>query len=156
MILTRRRALAFLTVLPAQVLVTTAMAQSRDVWTAVEAFDALLQDRIRLLDIRTSEEWRETGVAQGAWPVSLHDERFPERLFAARDLAETRAVALICATGGRSGAVLSNLRKSGYDSFIDVSDGMLGSRQGPGWIKAGLPTVTAQEAISTLPSALKL
>lgn len=156
MLLTRRHTLTLLAFLPVQAIVTTAVAQSRDVWTAVEAFDALLQDRIRMLDIRSPEEWQETGVARGAWPVSLHDERFPERLFAARDLAETRTVALICATGGRSGAVMANLRKSRYDSFIDVSEGMLGSRQGPGWIKAGLPIVTAQEAISALPSTLKL
>lgn len=154
--LTRRRTLVLMTALPAQALATTAIGQSRDVWTAPEAFDALLQDRIRMLDIRSPEEWSETGVAQGAWPVSLHDDRFPDRLFAARDLAETRSVALICATGGRSGAVLANLRKSGYDSFIDVSEGMLGSREGPGWIKAGLPIVTAQQAISDLPSTLRL
>lgn len=156
MLLTRRHTVTLLAFLPVQALATTAVAQGRDVWTAAEALEALLRDRIRMLDIRSSEEWQETGVAQGAWPVSLHDERFPERLFAARNLAETRAVALICATGGRSGAVMTNLRKSGYDSFIDVSEGMLGSRQGPGWIKAGLPIVTAQEAISALPSTLKL
>ncbi len=154
--LTRRHTLTMLAFLPAQGFLTAAVAQSRDVWTAVEAFDALLQDQIRMLDIRSPEEWQKTGVAEGAWPVSLHEERFPERLFAARDLAETRAVALICATGGRSGSVMASLRKSGYESFIDVSEGMLGSRQGPGWIKAGLPIVTVQEAISALPSTLKL
>ncbi|SEW35256.1 Rhodanese-related sulfurtransferase [Aliiroseovarius sediminilitoris] len=152
----RRSTLVFLASLPVQALATATLAQNRDIWTSAEAFEALKQDLIRMLDIRSAEEWRQTGVAQGAWPVSLHDERFPERLFAARDLAETRPVALICATGGRSGSVMSSLRKSGYDSFIDVADGMLGSRSGPGWVKAGLPVVTAQQAISDLPSVLRL
>lgn len=154
MILARRHVLALLSALPAQVLATSVFAQSRDIWTAAETFDALLEDRIRLLDIRSPNEWQDTGVAQGAWPISLHDDRFPERLFAARDLAETRAVALICATGGRSGAVMSSLRKSEYDNFIDVSEGMLGSPVGPGWIKAGLPIITADAAIAGLPTAL--
>ncbi|MGH1332013.1 MAG: rhodanese-like domain-containing protein [Paracoccaceae bacterium] len=156
MTLTRRHTLSILAVLPAQAIVTPVFAQSRDVWTAVEAFDALLLDRIRILDIRTSKEWQETGVAEGAWPVSLNDKGFSERLFAARELAEHRAVALICATGGRSGSVMSSLREAGYDGFIDVSEGMLGSRKGPGWVESGLPIVSAQNAIDALPSSLKL
>ncbi|CRK74785.1 molybdopterin biosynthesis protein MoeB [Nereida ignava] len=156
MTLTRRHTLTILAAFPAQAIVTPVFAQSRDVWTVAEAFDALLQDRIRLLDIRTPKEWQQTGVAKGAWPVSLNDKGFSERLFAARELAEHRAVALICATGGRSGSVMSSLREAGYDGFIDVSEGMLGSRKGPGWVESGLPIVSAQNAIDALPSSLKL
>ena len=152
----RRHAVVLLAAFPTQMMATSALGQSRDIWAATDAFDALLQDRIRLLDIRSTEEWQETGVGEMAWPVSLHDERFPERLFKARDLANGRPVALICETGGRTGSVMSSLRKSGYDSFIDVSEGMLGSRVGPGWIKAGLPVVSARDAIAGLPDALKL
>ena len=106
------------------------------------------------MDIRTPEEWRETGVAQGAWPLNLYDESFPERLFLARDLAEDRPVALICRTGNRSGGVMQRLRTSGYTNFLDISEGMAGSAAGPGWIKSGLPIVTAEEAIANLPAAL--
>ncbi|WP_300514253.1 rhodanese-like domain-containing protein [Aliiroseovarius sp.] len=155
MTLDRRHILALLAALPAQVMANSALAASDDVWSATRAFDALLQDRLRMLDIRTPEEWRETGVAQGAWPVNLYDERFPERLFKARELAEGRPVALICRTGGRSGGVMASLRESGFPGFVDVSEGMLGSAAGPGWIKTGLPVVTAQEALSSLPEALK-
>lgn len=151
----RRHILALIGALPAQFTVTPVLAAADDVWSATRAFDALLQDRLRMLDIRTPEEWRETGVAQGAWPVNLFDERFPERLFKARDLAGDRPVALICRTGGRSGGVMETLRKSGHTDFVDVSEGMLGSTAGPGWIKAGLPIVTAQEALASLPLALK-
>lgn len=150
----RRRFLAIVTALPFQAHAISATAQRRDVWSASEAYDALLQDRIRLVDIRTPEEWRETGVAEGAWPLNLYEERFPERLFKARELAEDRPVALICRTGNRSGGVMKQLRASGSTDFLDISEGMAGSPAGPGWIKSGLPIVTAEEAIANLPAIL--
>ena len=75
-------------------------------------------------------------------------------MFTARDLAENRPLALICATGIRSASVLRALRLAGYDDFIDVSEGMLGSDRGPGWIKAGLPVVPIDQAWAALPKAL--
>lgn len=150
----RRRVLAMSVAIPAQAFATTALALSREVWSAAQAHEALLEDRVRLLDIRSREEWRETGVAQGAWLVSMHERQFPERLFATRQLAEDRTVALICATGGRSGAVMQALRQAGHAGFVDVSEGMLGNRLGPGWIATGLPVVTMSEALALLPAAL--
>ena len=129
-------------------------AQQSDVWSAADAYDALSDDLIRLIDIRSRAEWTETGVAQAAWPVSLHEDRFPERLFEAKVMANGRPVALICATGGRSGYVLRSLRQGGYTGFFDVSEGMLGSDAGPGWIKAGLPIVPAFTALQSLPPSL--
>ncbi|MCB1355304.1 MAG: rhodanese-like domain-containing protein [Maritimibacter sp.] len=154
MTFSRRRLLSVLTALPITAVTLPATAQRRDVWTATAAYEALTQDRIRLLDIRTPEEWRETGVAQGAWPLNLYDDKFPERLFLARDLAEERPVALICRTGNRSGGVMQRLRASGYTNFLDISEGMAGSAAGPGWIKSGLPIVSAEDAIANLPAAL--
>jgi rhodanese-related sulfurtransferase len=151
----RRQTLVLLAAFPTQLVATSALGQTGEIWSAADAFEALTKDRIRLLDIRSPEEWSETGVAELAWPVSLHDERFPERLFKAHELADGRPVAMICATGGRSGAVMRNLRRLRYEGFIDVSEGMLGSRAGTGWIKAGLPVVSAQVAIAALPDVLK-
>lgn len=108
-----------------------------------------------MLDIRSAEEWAETGVAEGALPVSLHEEGFAERLFKARELAQGRPVALICATGGRTDYVMQALRGAGQGGFVDVSEGMMGSALGRGWIASGLPVVPADKALSTLPDALK-
>ena len=129
-------------------------AQQAEIWSAKDAHDALKNDLIRLVDVRSREEWADTGVAQGAWPISLHEDRFPERLFAAKTLADGRPVALICATGGRSGYVMRSLREAGYSGFIDVSEGMLGSSRGPGWIASAFPTVSAEVALSELPTEL--
>ncbi len=152
----RRQFLALLTAMPvlSTATATAAPTPSSGIWTVQQAYAELLEDQIRLLDIRSRGEWKETGVARGAWPVSVHHWRFVERLFTARELAEDRTLALICATGIRSGSVIGALRLAGYDGFVDVSEGMLGSDRGPGWIKAGLPVVPINEAWAALPNAL--
>ena len=129
-------------------------AQQAEIWSAKDAHDSLMNDLIRLVDVRSREEWADTGVAKYAWPISLHEERFPERLFAAKDMAGGRPVALICATGGRSGYVFRSLRQAGYNGFIDVAEGMMGSPRGEGWIAAGLPTVSSDVALNDLPADL--
>lgn len=130
-------------------------AQQSEVWSADDAGFALASGRLQMLDIRTRDEWGQTGIAERAWPVSMHEEGFPERLFAARTLAGDNPVALICATGGRSGYLLRTLRDSGYSGYVDVSEGMLGSRAGPGWIARGLPVVPVDEALASLPPQLR-
>lgn len=151
---TRRQALIYLGALPVLTLPGPGQAQSARIWSARQAFEALEADALRLLDIRSHEEWSETGLARGAWPVSMHADRFPQRLFAARDLAGARPVGLICATGGRSRAVMGALRQSGYEGFVDISEGMLGSPAGRGWIATGLPIVPLKSALDDLPDAL--
>lgn len=152
--LNRRKLLLSVVALPIVPLATMASAQAREVWSAQETWQAIQDDNARLLDIRSREEWFETGVAKGAWPISMHEKRFPERLFSARNLADGRPVAMICATGGRTGAVFRALRGAGYNEFIDVSEGMLGSRVGKGWIAEELPIVSANEALAEMPVAL--
>ena len=132
-----------------------ATATTREIWSALEAADALDAGDVALIDVRSRPEWAETGVAAGAWPVSMHERGFEHRLFAARDLSAGNPVALICATGGRSARLLSALRRAGYSGFIDVSEGMLGSRRGPGWIARGLPIVDLESALASLPEPLR-
>lgn len=132
-----------------------ANAQARNIWSAEVAYQALKAGEAVILDIRTSAEWKETGVAEGAWPVSLAQGGFARRLDIAFDLAGTRTMALICATGGRSGYVQSILRRGGMEGTVDVSEGMLGSRLGPGWIKSGLPIVPLETALRELPAKIR-
>lgn len=149
---TRRTAITTLSVMA--LAPSFGFAQSPELWSVDRVNEALQQGQIRLVDIRSRQEWQATGVALGAWPVSLHEDRFPDRLFAARAHAQGRPVALICATGGRSGSVMRSLLLAGYSGFIDVPEGMLGSSRGPGWIAAGLPIVDIQKALSALPETL--
>ncbi len=130
-------------------------AATRKVWSAVEASAALAQGEISLIDIRSRVEWRDTAVAKDAWPISMHEPRFEQRLFAARDLSGEKPIALICATGGRSGRLMSALNRAGYPGFIDVSEGMLGSPKGSGWIARGLPVMDLEAALANLPDVLR-
>lgn len=132
-----------------------ALATTREIWSALETAEALDKQAISLIDVRSREEWVETGVAKGAWPVSMHERGFERRLFAARDLSAEKPVALICATGGRSARLLAALKRAGYPGFVDVSEGMLGSRRGPGWIARGLPLSDLETALSALPEELR-
>jgi rhodanese-related sulfurtransferase len=131
-----------------------ARAVSRDIWSATEAADALARGRITLIDVRSRDEWLETGIARGAWPISMHEKGFEDRLLAARMLADGRTNALICATGGRTARLLRALKRAGYAEFVDVSEGMLGSRRGPGWIARGLPVVSLGAALAEMPEDL--
>ena len=150
----RRRLCTVLATLPLHAASSAAWAQTADVWSAQQTYRALLEDSVRLLDIRSRDEWSETGVARGAWLVSMHERRFAERLFSARELADGRAVALICAVGGRTGSVMQALRNAEYAGFVDVSEGMFGSSAGRGWIAEGLPIVTIDEALANTPQTL--
>lgn len=150
--LTRRS--VTVSILAAIVAPVSVVAQTTEIWSAEMTAEALQQDLIRLIDVRSRPEWADTGIAEGAWPISMHEDRFPERLFSARALAAGRPVALICATGGRSGSVMRSLQQAGYSDFVDVSEGMLGSSAGRGWIAAGHPVVSMQAALAALPESL--
>lgn len=132
-----------------------AFARTREIWSAPETAEALSAGAVILIDIRSRREWRQTGIAEGAWPISMHEDRFAERLLAAREMARGAQVALICATGGRSARLLRALKSAGYTEFIDVSEGMLGSRRGAGWIARGLPVVEMNAALAALPGPLR-
>lgn len=97
----------------AMVMPGLAWGATREIWSAPEVAAALKNEAVTLLDVRSRAEWAETGLAKGAWPVSMHEHGFEQRLFAARDLAAGRPIALICATGGRSARLLSALESAG-------------------------------------------
>lgn len=92
-----------------------------------------------LLDIRTPEEWKRTGIGASAHPLSMQDPKFLQKLTALTGGAREKPVALICATGGRSAYLQRILARAGYPNVADVAEGMLGSRDGPGWVRSGLP-----------------
>ena len=150
----RRAVVLGLAASPIALVTSRLSAQARTIWSADEAYDALAADRARVIDVRSREEWLETGIGAGVWPISMHEDRFQSRLFAAKSLAGSRNVGLICATGGRSASLLHALRLARYDGYVDISEGMLGSRRGPGWIAARLPVISLDTALASLPEEL--
>ncbi len=124
---------------------TAAAQQSRglkpEIMTSIEAHRRASAGEIVLVDIRTPEEWRETGVPASAQAITMHQDvaKFFAALGAATKGDRTKAVALICRTGNRSAALQAELIKAGYNNVIDVAEGVVGGRHGAGWLKAGLP-----------------
>jgi len=111
-----------------------------------EAHRLALAGDIWLIDIRRPDEWQETGVGIGAIPLDMRRPDFVTRLRSLTAAAPTRPVALICARGVRSSQLSVRLQEGGFGTLLDVPEGMLGSRAGPGWIAHDLPVQPPQAA----------
>ncbi|MEM7598254.1 MAG: rhodanese-like domain-containing protein [Pseudomonadota bacterium] len=108
--------------------------------TPPEVLEAVRTGRVLLVDVRRPDEWAKTGVAEGAVPIDLRREDFTEAVVAARASGD-QPVAVICARGVRSRRMTLRLDEAGVAQIIDIPEGMLGSRAGPGWLERGLPVV---------------
>ena len=96
---------------------------------------------IVLVDIRTPEEWRETGVPASAHAITMNQQpaAFLGALGSVAGSDKSKPIALICRTGNRSAHLAAELRKAGFTNFFDVAEGVAGGRNGSGWLRAGLP-----------------
>ena len=108
---------------------------------ASEAYELSMRGDIILIDVRTPGEWKKTGIGASARAISMHLPGFFDKINAAVRGDKSKAIALICARGNRSNRMQTALVERGYTNVIDVAEGMLGSRAGPGWIAKGLPLV---------------
>ena len=105
------------------------------------ALERLRQRGVPVIDIRTPEEWRETGVIEGSHLLTFFDAK--GRYDARAWLSELTAIAgrddafaLICDSGGRSGVVSQALDgQLGYRYVFDVPGGI------SQWIAENRPTV---------------
>jgi len=111
--------------------------------SAPEAHAGASAGALILIDIRTPQEWRETGVPQGARRVDFYDSSGLQG-FASKILEQVggdrhAAIALVCRVGNRTTRAQSYLRSLGFTRVYNVREGMSGSASGPGWIQRGLP-----------------
>ena len=115
--------------------------ESRAVIGAAEAHEKASKGELVLVDIRHPEEWKETGVPASGHAITMHQKGsdFLTKLAAATGGDTSRPVAIICATGSRTSFLQGPLAEVGFKAVLDVSEGMMGSRAGKGWLKAGLP-----------------
>ncbi|MGC1489602.1 MAG: rhodanese-like domain-containing protein [Albidovulum sp.] len=110
-----------------------------DVITPQQALEGLRDGKLLLVDIRRPDEWRGTGVATGARLIDMRAGDFLEQVEQATGGDRSMPIALICARGVRSYKTAARLMRAGYTVVLDVSEGMLGTGGGAGWIAAGLP-----------------
>mgnify|MGYP000134804101 CR=1 FL=1 len=111
--------------------------------SAADTYELMQQGDLTLIDIRRPEEWRQTGVAQGAKRINmLHPkglQGFAQAVYDAVGGDLDAPIALICRTGSRTSRIQPILAQVGFTNVRHVPEGTLGNRTTPGWIEQGLP-----------------
>ena len=136
--------------------------------TAKEAYDKWLAapDAVKVLDVRTLEEYLYIGHAPMAWNIPLlfqtnewdaEKERFSmqpnsEFLSLVKEVAApTDTIMVMCRSGGRSAMAVNKLAEAGFTNVYQITDGMegdsiddplsvfKGQRLKNGWKNSGLP-----------------
>ena len=117
-------------------------AESRDL-SPPDALAAVQAGKLTLIDVRTPDEWKETGVAQGAARIDMNQPRgaagFVDEVLKRTKGDKNAPVALICRSGNRSTQMQSLLQAQGFTKVFNVREGMSGGGAGPGWLRRGLP-----------------
>lgn len=116
-----------------------AFEPSKDL-TNQQTFELMQDGKLVLVDVRTEDEWRASGVAKGALPISMLDANFINRIAQIRQENPEKTIAFICASGMRSSFVKVELVKRGFENIFSVYGGTTGNGDA-GWIKDGLPVV---------------
>ncbi len=122
-------------------LLASACAQAEPDISAPQAFDALRQGRVRIIDIRTPQEWRQTGVVPGAGRVDFYQgpEVLVKSVLEMVSGDRNTPIALVCRTGSRTTQAQKILQAQGFTQVYNIKEGMIGSAAGPGWLKRQLP-----------------
>ena len=128
----------------------SAAVQAGNIVSAPTALAATAKGTVTLVDVRSRQEWRQTGVATGAKRVTIHNpngiKAFVAEIVKAVGGDKSRPVALICAAGVRSARAEKILVAAGFSNLQNVSEGMMGRPDaGPGWLKRGLPVTPCPE-----------
>ena len=89
----------------------------------------LLDSKIPIVDIRTVEEWKETGILEGSIPIEFFNEKGQYDVLAfLKALNEkvdtTKPFALICRTGSRTGMVAAYLSDTYNYKVTNITGGI--------------------------------
>ena len=99
-----------------------------------------------LLDVRTQQEWDTIGRPDGekiglkTYFLEIRRDAFFDfvKEFKNLNISQNKEILVICASGERSQISAELLSRENYKS-INISDGFMGSQEGVGWQKSGLP-----------------
>jgi len=85
----------------------------------VDVNEEVVKSGIKIIDIRTMPEWKETGLVEHSIPITFFDEqgRYDADAFMKelnKYVSKDKEFAVICRTGSRSAAVTELLSKQGY------------------------------------------
>ena len=90
----------------------------------------LLDSKIKIIDIRTPGEWKETGIIKGSIPIMFFDEQGNYNLETFipqlnKHVKKGEKFALICRTGSRTQVLGSHLGKQMGYNVIDLQGGIM-------------------------------
>ena len=101
-----------------------------------------------LLDVRTQEEWDNDGKPDGdkiglkTYFLEIQRDAFFDfvKEFKNLNINQDKEILVICKSGERSQISAELLSRENCKS-INISDGFMGSQEGVGWKKSGLPSL---------------
>ena len=101
-----------------------------------------------LLDVRTQGEWNNDGKPDGdkiglkTYFLEIRRDAFFDFVqeFKNFNINQDKEILVICRSGERSQITAELLSRENYKS-INISDGFMGSQEGDGWKKSGLPSL---------------
>jgi rhodanese-related sulfurtransferase len=98
--------------------------------TAEDAFEKWKADpdNVKIIDVRTPEEWRLIGYPQMAARISLTASADPFVAQVKRIAKTNDTVLVICRSGNRSAVAVDMLARAGFKSVYTVVDGFEGDR----------------------------
>jgi len=105
---------------------TALMAELQNVWATKD----FLKKDIKIIDIRTPDEWRETGIVKGAYTIMFFDEKgnydVPKFLKSLNEIVKKgEQFALICRTGSRTTEISKFLSSQLGYNVINLAGGMM-------------------------------
>ena len=112
----------------------------------MKTFEQLKKDGVPIIDIRTPEEWTDTGVIKGTHKITFFDafgeSHLAEWCFKVGHIIKNEKAPLLiyCASGRRSHKVGKILNKMGFENIYELKGGI-----SKGWIKCGKKTTPVAE-----------
>lgn len=105
---------------------TSLFAELKNVWVTPQ----FLEKKIKIIDIRTPGEWRETGIVKGAYTIMFFDEKgqfdVPKFLKSLNKIVKKdEQFALICRTGSRTTEISKYLSSEFGYNVINLGGGMM-------------------------------
>ena len=121
-------------------LLSLSVAEAELEHISVDQLAALMQQDVTVIDIRTPEEWQQTGIVAGSHPIMFFDKKGKPHVEewmqqSAWLIDPEQALILICRSGNRTtsvGTFLSN--QLGFKKVYSVKGGI------KSWLKAGHKT----------------
>ncbi|OJW90885.1 rhodanese-like domain-containing protein [Thiobacillus sp. 65-1402] len=111
--------------------------------SAPDAYGQAQAGRLTLIDVRTPDDWRKTGVAKGALRINMAnvggEAGFIQQVETALGGNRNAPIGLLGLAGNRAANAQEVLREAGFTRVYNIKEGMLGGSAGPGWIARKLP-----------------